>query len=141
MRVLGGIIAAALLLAIGVAVIIGVPARGHDRGQPAMLALHGVLPAAVRDAGPEAVAAYQAAIDHPDVLSSVPCLCGCMQSLNHANNLDCYVESSRDDATVLSSHGLYCVICQRITQDALAGAAAGMTPDELRALIEARYGG
>jgi len=33
---------------------------------------------------------YQAAKDHPEVLETVACYCGCYGSAGHRNNLDCY---------------------------------------------------
>ena len=33
---------------------------------------------------------YQAAKDHPEVLETVSCYCGCYGSAGHRNNLDCY---------------------------------------------------
>jgi hypothetical protein len=33
---------------------------------------------------------YQAAKDHPQVLETVSCYCGCYGSAGHRNNLDCY---------------------------------------------------
>ena len=33
---------------------------------------------------------YQAAKDHPEVLETVACYCGCYAEAGHRNNLDCY---------------------------------------------------
>lgn len=38
----------------------------------------------------EVRASYQAAKDHPEVLETVACYCGCYGSAGHRNNLDCY---------------------------------------------------
>ncbi|HMM40399.1 MAG TPA: PCYCGC motif-containing (lipo)protein [Thermomicrobiales bacterium] len=109
---------------------------------PALIpAAHRTLPAHIRAAGPMAEMAYQAAIDHPQVVESVPCLCGCIESLGHQSNLDCYIEQKEvGGVTVYSSHGLYCGVCQLITRDALDGAARGMTSSELQSMIVDRYG-
>jgi hypothetical protein len=126
---------------LGVAVIATGPSRANGP-MPAMLpAAHGTLPAEVHQAGPLAEMAYQAAIDQPDVVYSVPCLCGCIETLGHQSNLDCYIEDAQDSATTIySSHGLYCGVCQLITQDALAGAAVGMSPESLRTMVVEKYG-
>jgi hypothetical protein len=132
------VVVAALALS-GMAVV-SAPASEPGQPHPTMLASEGMLPAQVHDAGHEAVVAYQAAIDHPHVLASVPCLCGCIPTLGHASNLECYIESSARGVTRYTSHGLNCLICQRITEDALAGAANGMNPAELHAMIVKKYG-
>lgn len=36
---------------------------------------------------------YQAAKDHPEVLETVSCYCGCYGSAGHRNNLDCYKDN------------------------------------------------
>ena len=136
----GAVVAIAVIMAISAGAMLGAP-DSEVSLHATMLASDGMLPHAVHEAGPEAVAAYQAAIDHPSVLESVPCLCGCIQSLGHTSNQACYIESSAGGVTVYSSHGLYCLICQWITQDALAGAAQGLSPAQLRAMIEETYGG
>lgn len=120
----------------------GTAPRGDAADIPALIpAAKGALPAHVHAAGPMAEIAYQAAINHPEVVSSVPCLCGCIESLGHQSNLDCYIEqATAEGLTVYSSHGLYCGVCQLITRDALDGAARGMTANELRAMIADRYG-
>jgi hypothetical protein len=101
----------------------------------------GVLPSVVHHAGQQAVDAYRAALQLPDVLQAVPCTCGCVESLGHENNLDCYIDEVPANGRVTySTHGLYCTVCQFITRDAVAGAAAGMSEDDLYAMILERYG-
>ncbi len=133
----------ALLLA-GVVTMLaagGEPHRVAAEVPASIPAAHGTLPSHVHDAGPMAMMAYQAAIDRPDVLASVPCLCGCIESLGHQSNLDCYIKrATAGGVTIYSSHGLYCGVCQLITRDALDGAAKGMSVDDLRAMIVDRYG-
>lgn len=100
-----------------------------------------VLPIAVYHAGPDTVAAYSAAVMHPDVLAEVPCLCGCQQSLGHRNNLDCYVAGAgANDVTVYSTHGIGCRVCQTITQLALDGASRGLSGPQLRDLVLEHFG-
>lgn len=141
MRPWRAMLAMAVVVALSAGLIVSAPAPAVAPRHAPMLALDGVLPAPVHDAGHAAVAAYQAAIDHPAVLAAVPCLCGCIQALGHTSNLACYIDSSAGGATIYTPHGLYCVICQRITADALAGAAQGLSPAQLRTLINEKYGG
>ena len=141
MRHLRVLLVLVIAMAVSAGAILGAPASAPGPFHAITLAPHGELSHVIHDAGPDAVAAYQAAIDHPDVLASVPCLCGCIEALGHTSNLACYVESSTRDVTVYSTHGLYCPICQWITADAVAGSAAGMQPAELWTMIVEKYGG
>ena len=86
-----------------------------------------MAPAGVHAGGHAAVNAYRAAIDHPEVLASVPFFCGCIQALGHTSNVERYIESSARGVTLYTSHGVYCIICQKITEDALDGAARAWT--------------
>jgi hypothetical protein len=135
------VIAITIVLALSGGVIGHVPTHEAGPLPTTMLASDGMVPGGVHAGGHTAVAAYQAAIDHPDVLASVPCLCGCIQALGHASNLECYIESSTRGVTLYTSHGVYCFICQQITEDALAGAARGMNSAQLHAMIIEKYGG
>ena len=52
-------------------------------------------------------AAYQFAAEHPEVLSYVPCYCGCERS-GHRGNEDCFVtaRASNGDVTEWEPHGM-----------------------------------
>lgn len=58
------------------------------------------LPDRVKQAPPVVQEAYQFAITHPEVLSSVPCYCGC-GGMGHESNLDCYVEEMGEDGSIV----------------------------------------
>lgn len=141
MKRLSAVLVVVIAVALSAGAILTAPAGGDGPLHATVLASDGQLSEVIYEAGPDAVASYQAAIDLPEVLASVPCLCGCIQALGHTSNLACYIESSARGVTVYSTHGLYCLICQRITEDALAGSAAGMQPAQLRAMIVDKYGG
>lgn len=120
----------------------GGAARAPMMNLPATLsAPSGMLPQAVYRSGPTTVTAYRAAITHPDILASVPCLCGCQQSLGHRNNLDCYIAGTEAHGVVeYATHGIDCGVCQTITQLALDGARRGLSGPELRQLVLDHYG-
>ena len=130
-----------------VAAVLGLLAGG---GQPhsamanlpaTMAAPAGTLPWAVSRADPGTLAAYRAALSHPDVLASVPCLCGCQQSLGHRSNLDCYLAGEAAHGTITyATHGVDCAVCQAITQLALDGARQGLSGPQLKDLVLAHYG-
>jgi hypothetical protein len=104
---------------------------------------HGITPAVLAQGSDLARASYRAALEHPEILASVPCTCGCMESdaLAHRDNLACYIDGTYPDGSVtFTTHGLGCGICQLITRDAVEGAKAGMSVEELQAMIMERYG-
>jgi hypothetical protein len=104
-----------------------------------MTAPTGMLPLAVERAGSSTVAAYRAALALP--LASVPCLCGCRQSLRHRNNLDYYLaEEGANGAVTYSTHGVGCSVCQEITRIAGDGTRQGLSGPELRELVLSHYG-
>jgi hypothetical protein len=130
-----------ILMAISGAAIANGPNPPPGRIPMTVHAPHGVLPTIVYHTGHDTVEAYAAAIANPDILAAVPCTCGCMETIDHRNNLDCYVDEVLPDGTVaFSTHGLYCLICQWITRDAIEGAKNGLDADQLNELILERYG-
>ena len=46
---------------------------------------------------------YRFAVEHPEVLTSMPCTCGC-GSLGHASNRACYVKTETADRVTFTSH-------------------------------------
>lgn len=40
--------------------------------------------------------AYRIAKEVPELLEQMPCYCGCVRSVSHQNNLDCYVDRHAD---------------------------------------------
>ena len=133
------VVLTALALSTAAILVHPTPPPGHI---PATVhAPQGVLPEIVHHTGHDTVDAYAAALAHPAVLESVPCTCGCMPALGHRDNLDCYIDEILPDGTVaFSTHGLYCLVCQWITFDALEGHAAGLDGGELTKLVMERYG-
>jgi hypothetical protein len=119
-----------------------VPAESHADLPMTMTVPAGVLPAVIQHATPATRDAYVAALEHPQVLAAVPCLCGCQQSLGHESNLDCYIATSESAQSVTyAMHGLDCGVCQAITREALSGARQGLSDAALRELIQSRFGG
>lgn len=132
----------ALIIAGTISIVAGTTRPVHRHIPDSVVAPKGVLPSIVHHTSPQARKAYRAALHAPDVLSAVPCTCGCLETLGHINNFECYVEGVNSDGSVgYSTHGLYCYTCQVITFDALAGAEAGMNDEQLHEMIVDRYGG
>lgn len=141
MRRVSLFVAVWMVMAVSAFAIAHVPAPPPGQIPMTVHAPHGVLPAVVYYTGHDTVDAYSAALSHPGVLASVPCTCGCMPGLDHKNNLDCYIDEVLPDGTIaFSTHGLYCLVCQWITADTMAGAETGMDGEALTRMVLERYG-
>ncbi|MES1256368.1 MAG: PCYCGC motif-containing (lipo)protein [Acidobacteriota bacterium] len=86
-------------------------------------------------------AAYKFAAEHPEVLSYVPCFCGCEHS-GHRGNEDCFVKS-RDvngDVVAWEEHGMECAVCIDVATRARQMHAAGASVAEIRAAVDKEWG-
>ncbi len=72
---------------------------GEGRPKGVVLAPASLLPPAVRGAAPVVQDAYRFALANAELLSAIPCYCGC-GSAGHTSNLSCYVKQFRPDGTV-----------------------------------------
>jgi hypothetical protein len=61
------------------------------------LAPENVLPARVRAAPPAVRRAYRFAIANREILSQIPCYCGC--GAVHQNNYQCYIKAANADGS------------------------------------------
>src|SRR5690348_9857600 len=121
----------AIALLLSSVALANTPNRESGPLPPSIMAAKGMMPNVAHAAGSRTHHAYQAAIDHPEVLAAVPCLCGCIEALGHTSNLECYILETYRDVTLYSTHGIACIICQLITEDALVGAEDGLSPAQL----------
>ena len=71
---------------------IGDSVQTRDRGQ---------LPAFAQ--GDDARALYRFAVEHPEVLSFMPCVCGCVD-FGHKSNRACYVKAETPTRVTYTSH-------------------------------------
>ena len=51
----------------------------------------------------DAAKLYTFAIENRDLLSAIPCTCGC-ERFGHTSNRSCYVKAERDDQVIFTSH-------------------------------------
>jgi len=58
------------------------------------------LPEKVRSAPPVVQEAYRFAIANPEILSRLPCYCGCV-NMGHKSNLDCYIQEFKSDGSIV----------------------------------------
>jgi len=87
-------------------------------------------------------AAYLFAAEHPEILSYVPCFCGCERS-GHRGNEDCFV-ARRDqagDVVEWEPHGLDCAVCLDVARDAQQMYSSGASVRDIRAAIEKKWAG
>lgn len=112
------------------------PPTGHPGLE--MASMEG-MPEEVRAAPVTVQEAYQFAAANPDILSQVPCYCGC-GSMGHKSNYDCYVAGKAEDGTVTyDPHALGCSICVDITQDTMRLLKEGKTIEQIRSYIDQTY--
>jgi Protein of unknown function with PCYCGC motif len=87
-------------------------------------------------------ATYEFAARHPEVLTYVPCFCGCERG-GHKGNEDCFVSSRNASGRVTGweAHALGCEICIDVAQRAMQMHNAGASVSAIRAAIDKEYAG
>ena len=87
------------------------------------------------------MAAFQFAAEHPEVLSYIPCYCGC-QNQGHRGNDECFVKArnANGDVTEWQEHGLECAVCIDIATRSRQMFSSGAALADIRASIEKEYG-
>lgn len=82
------------------------------------------------------LASYKIAVEDGELLSVLPCYCGCgTQSVPHHNLKQCFI---RLDGT-FESHASGCDLCGKEALDAKAWKDRGFSPKDIRAKIEQKY--
>ena len=86
-------------------------------------------------------AAYQFAAEHPEILSYVPCFCGCERS-GHQGNHDCFVKARAENGDVVAwdEHGVDCAVCIDVATRSRQMHAAGASAKDIRAAIDREFG-
>lgn len=86
-------------------------------------------------------AAYAFALARPDVLQWLPCYCGC-GAIPHRSNLDCFFQRREVKGTYqYEEHASFCDICVQTANTASALIRQGQTTTQIRAAIDAQFGG
>jgi hypothetical protein len=85
-------------------------------------------------------ATYDFAAQHPEILSYVPCYCGC-GSQGHKANDSCFVARRDPRGNVLEwdTHGFGCTICVDVAREAMQLYASGADVVSIRAAIERKW--
>lgn len=98
-----------------------------------------VLPAEVNAAPVSVRQAYQFAVANPELLSQIPCYCGCAPA-GHTSNYACYVSSVDCSGAInFDYHSLGCSICVDITQDTMRMLRDGKSVPEIKAYVDHTY--
>ncbi len=97
------------------------------------------MPSVIQESPISVQQAYQFAVANPDVLTELPCYCGC-GPMGHTSNYSCYVmDKTEADRIVYDYHALGCSICVDITQDAMRMLDEGKTLPEIREYVDQTY--
>ena len=85
-------------------------------------------------------AVYRFAAEHPEILSYVPCFCGCERA-GHKGNDDCFVKTrnAQGDVTEWEPHGLDCAVCIDVANEAMQMTRSGASVADIRKAIEAKW--
>lgn len=84
---------------------------------------------------------YAYALANPDVLTYIPCTCGC-GSMGHLSNYNCYVRAvSPGGSVAFDPHATGCQTCVEITRAVIEMRARGTPLPEIRDAIDARFAG
>ena len=85
-------------------------------------------------------AAYEFAARHPEVISYVPCFCGCERG-GHTSNESCFVAGRHQGTITWDNHGAGCEICLDVATETMQMYNAGASVAQIRQLIEKKYAG
>jgi hypothetical protein len=97
------------------------------------------MPADVQAAPVSVQEAYRFAAANPEVLSQIPCYCGC-GAMGHTSNYACYVSGKNEDGRLaFDAHALGCSICVDITQDTMRLLNNGKSIAEIRSYVDQTY--
>ncbi|MCF6278314.1 MAG: PCYCGC domain-containing protein [Anaerolineales bacterium] len=97
------------------------------------------MPADVQSAPVSVQQSYQFAVANKDVLTEIPCYCGC-GAAGHTSNYACYVADENADGSLqFDNHALGCSICVDITQDVMRMLNEGKSVSEARIYIDQTY--
>lgn len=97
------------------------------------------MPNEVRTAPAQVQQAYQFAAANPEVMTQIPCYCGCGE-MGHTSNYACYVGGKNADGSLIyDTHALGCSICVDITLDTMRLLKEGKSVSEIRAYIDQTY--
>lgn len=128
-----------LLLVFGLLITACSSSSTSKQSHPYEMASMSEMPMEVQSAPQVVQAAYQFAAANPEVLTELPCYCGC-GGMGHTSNYSCYVAGENADGSLIyDNHALGCSICVDITQDAMRMLDEGQPLTAIRSYIDQTY--
>lgn len=118
-------------------------AASHDPGTDAAAVetAWAARPDYVRGADARVQEAYRYALERPDVIRWMPCYCGCA-SMQHRSNLDCFLRARMTaGAVAFEQHASFCDVCVQTALLAKQRIGEGRSLAEIRAEVDATFGG
>ena len=118
-------------------------AASHDPGTDAAAVetAWAARPDYVRGADARVQEAYRYALERPDVIRWMPCYCGCA-SMQHRSNLDCFLRARMSaGAVAFEQHASFCDVCVQTALLAKQRIGEGRSLAEIRAEVDATFGG
>lgn len=99
------------------------------------------LPAYVYESGviTGAAEAYQAAVDHPELLAEIPCMCGSGLPDRYASSLDWFIYFMDEKRVDFNRFGSTCPVCVNMALDVSRWNEEGYTLEEIKVLAEKKY--
>ncbi|WP_158737572.1 PCYCGC motif-containing (lipo)protein [Alteribacillus sp. YIM 98480] len=83
---------------------------------------------------------YEETADHQELLTHIPCYCGCGESAGHEHAFDCFIDHVNEDNTVVwNNHGMKCGVCLEIAAAAVEMKNKGYSDREIRETIDETY--
>jgi hypothetical protein len=117
---------------------------GHDMALMSTAdaqALWSARPAFVTGADASVQEAYAYALSAGGAIQYLPCYCGCA-AMDHRSNLDCFLRRGNGAGPAgFEEHASYCEVCVQTALMAKRMLAAGSSLGEVRAAVDAAFGG
>lgn len=83
---------------------------------------------------------YASVAEHQELLESIPCYCGCADSVGHRDNYDCFIHENKENgAVVWDDHGTKCGICLDIAAQSIQAYNDGKDIKEIRESVDEQY--
>lgn len=99
-----------------------------------------ILPNFLDEQSDEIKTLYTAAGKNEELLSYIPCYCGCGKSAGHQDNGNCFIkERQKDGSIVWDDHGTKCGVCLEIAATAITEYEKGMSIKDVRKMIDEQY--
>jgi len=99
-----------------------------------------ILPTFLLDKHENISTIYLAAAKYQSLLETIPCFCGCGESVGHRDNYDCFIYENKEDGSIIwDDHGTKCGVCLEIAAEAILMFNEGKSQKEIREYIDEKY--